>query len=501
MARFWFVTVGICLILCPPVYSQDETPAPETLRQIKLDECVREALKNNLEIRIERVNPEIAAQEVRGEWGAFDPVYRASVDYEDDTIPLPSQAAVAAGGLGEIETELLTFATSIEGKIPTGLTYNVGADQGRGENTFNRFHSEYDTFAGVTLTQPLLKDFWLDNNLAQVRIARKNKQISVAQFRQRVIDVVARVRDAYWNYVFTIEEDKVQHDALVLARDLLELNRKKLDAGVISPLEVTQAEAGVAAREDNVIVSARLIRDQENALKQLIYSDMARVLDVRLHPVDPPTVNLRPIDVKQAIAVALKKRPEMEQIRTELEKLAVEVKYTRNQTLPQVDLQGSYGVNGLNGNSGGSIDDAATFDNPSWSVGAALELPLWNRKNKSEAEIAGLRKKQALSRLKQTEQRIVAEVDNACRKVQSGLKRVEATQASRKAAQEALEAEQTKLRNGASTSHTVLEFQEDLTQARTAEVQALVEYNKSLNDLARVQGTLLEELKIELAQE
>lgn len=500
------VLAGMMMARCVSTSAElQENPSqPPSISQeiisLKLGDCLQMALVNNLDLVIERVNPDIAAQKVRGEQGAFDPNFSAGVAYEDNTTPLASQASIAAGGLQEVETQTLSYLSSIEGKIPTGTEYSFSYDQSRTDSTFNRFRSEYDTFAGVAVAQPILKDFWLDNQLALVRIARKDHQISRHAFQVKVIDILARVRNAYWDLVFAIEDAKVQKESLRLAEDLLKENRKRVEVGVLSPLEITQAEAGVAQREESVIVSERVIRDQENILKRLIYSDLSSLVFARIEPVDAPSIQMRPIDTKESIQIGLKGRPELRQQKEEVEKLKLRVKYDANQTLPRIDLEGSYGLNGLKKNPGSSFDDALSDDNPVWTIGATMEVPLWNRTKKSTYEISQLQKKQTLSKLKQTEQQIIVEVDNACRLVQSNLKRVEATRASRKFAEEALSAEETKLKNGASTSHNVLEFQEELTKARTAEIKSIVDYNKSLNELAKAQGTVLKELGIEIAE-
>jgi outer membrane protein TolC len=267
----------------------------------------------------------------------------------------------------------------------------------------------------------------------------------------------------------------------------------------MSPLDVTQAEAGVAEREEAVIVAERSIKDNENVLKRLISADVRFYQGETLVPVDYPVVEMIETDVARSTRTALEQRPDFVAAKYELERRNILVKFNRNQLWPELDLTGSYGMNGL-ANSGFHTLTARQLghDNPAWGVGVSVSFPLGNRQARANYNIARLDREQALLVLKQLEQDIVVAVDNAVGRVQTNLKRVDATRAASRLAEESLKAEETKLRAGTSTSFLVLQAQSQLAAARSAEIRARSDYSESLVELARVEGSTLQKNNIVL---
>jgi outer membrane protein TolC len=191
-------------------------------------------------------------------------------------------------------------------------------------------------------------------------------------------------------------------------------------------------------------------------------------------------------------------RPDLLQLKEDLEKQNIEVRYSHNQLFPALDLVGSYRQIGLDSNFRDSAGESFSGNNPSYSFGARLTIPLGNRTARNRFRATKAVKQQAILRLKQSEQNIIVEIDNAIKTAQSNYRRVEATREARKYAEAALDAEEKKLANGASTSFVVLQLQKDLTDARSSELRSLADYNKSLADLAKSEGTTLEKKKLSL---
>jgi outer membrane protein TolC len=185
-------------------------------------------------------------------------------------------------------------------------------------------------------------------------------------------------------------------------------------------------------------------------------------------------------------------RPDLLQSRVDLERRDIVLRYERNQLFPQLDLVGSYGRNGLDRHFGAALEDIRDENNPSYSYGVVFSVPLSNRGPRNRFRATKAEKEQALLLLKQLEQNILVQIDDAVKLAQTNLERVDATRKARLFAEAALDAEQKKLENGKSTSFIVLQLQRDLTAARSQEIRALADYNIALARLASSEGTVLE---------
>ncbi len=479
------------LILClaaPAVLAAENNT--QLTRSVTLRSCIERALADNLEIRFERINPSIAHWGIVQQSGVFDPALAAGISYSDASTPL------SAGG----ESLSRNFNTSLglTGLLPTGTGYGLTVNDSRSGGTGINDYL-YTGALTLSLSQPLLKNFGLDANLAPIRVARKKRDIALQNFALLVMNKITEVSKAYYELVYAIEDHKAKLEDLNRAKQLLEENRKRVQVGVMSPLDVTQAEAGVAEREEAVIIAERAIKDNENALKRLITTDVRSLQGEVLVPVDYPLVEMVEADLVRSTRTALEQRPDFIAAKHELERRNILVQYTRNQLWPELDLQASYSMNGLTYTGFDTLTARQLGnDTPAWGVGIAIRFPLGNRQARANYNIARLDREQALLTLKQLEQDIVVQVDNAVGRLQTNLKRVEATRAASRLAEESLQAEQTKLRAGTSTSFLVLQAQSQLAAARSAEIRARADYSESLVELARVEGTTLQKNNIVL---
>jgi outer membrane protein TolC len=468
----------------------------ERIMKLSIEEGMLMVLENNLDITLQRIEPQVEEVRIDSAKGEFDPLISGSFKFEDSTAALSSRSSVAAGGRSVVESETYSMIAGISGKVPLGTEYSIEFEETLTENTFNEFDGEYDSFAGIKVTQPLLKNLGYDTNFFNIHIARKNRDISITELKQIIIDTVVEYKKAYWDLVLAIDNMKVQRESLNLAESLLDLTRKKLIAEVISPLEVTQAEAGVASRKENVIVAKKIVREKENVLKRLISKDVYALRDVKILPTDIPFVVLATPEYEESIQVGFENRPDYQKAKVEIDKKNIGIQYEKNQIFPSIDLEASYGFNGLGNNFVKSLSDLD--GNPQWSLGVIAKFPLGNRTARGDLRIAELEASQALFNLKRLEQEILIEIDDAIRDVRTNKERVEAAKVSTRLAEEVLHAEGLKMKAGLSTSHNVLEFQEDLTVAKSKENSAIIDYNKSLVELSRVKGVVLLEENIDL---
>ena len=487
------VLLAAVLVIPPPLCAAAQRR--ETMR-LSLEEGIPLVLANNLDLAVERITPRLKEKALESEEGLFDVELFGSIKRLDSTRPLTTRSSVAAGGLRAIQSKSYTFSTGLTGTVPLGTTYTLEFKDNWSADTFNRFTFEYDAFAGITLTQPLLKGFGSDSTRYRIELARKALAVSENELRGRILDTLAAYITAYWDLVAAREELKVREESVRLAEALVELNRRKLDAEVASPLDVTQAEAGVAARREAVILARRDITVKENALKLMISSDIMALRDVAVLPTDSPRLLPVRYSLEENVRTALAKRPDYLARKLAIEESRIKVRYAENQLYPSVDLEASYGYNGLGTN---FFDAVESFSgNPEWSIGVTVRYPLGNRVAGGELGGARLEARRALLELKRLEQRIIVAVDNALREITAAEERVRAARRSVRLAEESLRAEQEKLAAGLSTTFNVLEYQQKLTEARSAEIRALADYNKSLTLLRKERGTLMEDYDIEL---
>ncbi len=469
------------------------------IQKLKLSDCYTLAIENNLGIAILKNKPIVSGWREVAEKAIFDPNYNFSMSYMDAKTPATSLMRLSTG-FSALESDVLQFSTGISGLIPLGTKYDIGFSDTKTDGTLTMFDSEYDGLFSLSLTQPLLKNFGLSPNLSKLRIARISKEISEEELRNILITTLNEVQIKYWDLVLAVREYEVYKESLRLAETLLEDNRKRVEVGILPPIEITQSEAGVAAREEAVIIGEQRISQRENDLKILIYLNTIDIINKKIVPIDEPLVNEKILSFDKSLVNALSKRPEYLIAQKNIKSKKIENKFHRNQRLPEVNFVGQYNMKGVDGNFGNTIDKIGSEETREWILGVEVKIPLGNRIARSNYEISQIELKNLEYELKRINLDLVRDVSNAVANVRTNFKRVKATKASHKLSEEALNSEIKKLETGASTSHDVLLFQEDLSKARIKEISSIVDLNKSLFELLRVEGTVLDKLGIDIEE-
>ncbi len=509
---FWFTLLTLCLGLSGAGARAEEDPEgaitseaepQEKVIMLSLREAVAMALEGNLDIAVGRYNPDIRDAQLLSAKGVFDPTVRLEYFYSDEEIPQTTREGLATNA-AKTETVRKDLSLTFEGKVPSGTEYELFFDREQSQFTQRdtpagdvRNPAEYNLDLTFRVTQPLLKDFGLDTNLADIRIARSEKYMSIEDFRKQTIDIIAEVEASYWNIVAAIENLKVTERSLELAESLLRENRIRLEVGAMAPLEVLQAETGVAQREEEVIVARSLVKDAEDNLKRLL--NLPKDTDewkVRLAPTDEPVLIDKEIDLRPQLELAFEKRPDYKRSLMQIETGMINEKFARNQLLPTVDLTGEYQFRAVDAEFHQAFDDIERGTSPSWLLGVTAEYPLGNRTAKGDFTKARLQRIQSEVEADNLRLGIIVEVRRAIRGIETSLKLIEATRKGTELALESLKAERKKLEVGVSTSYDVLEFEEDLTDARRREIVARIGYRQALVNLAVATGVLLEEKNI-----
>jgi outer membrane protein len=490
--------------LAAPTWAQVDTEPARPKLELSLDDAVKRALENNADIAVERLDPEASAQSVREAQGAYDPFVTSNISLRS----VSEEASNQFSGAQTLETDTTVFNAGLSQLLPTGGQFDVAFSNRRTEtnNAFDLFNPSFNSGLNLTLTQPLLRDFRIDFARQQVRVAKKNREISDAQFRQVVVNTVAGVRHRYYDLLYAIDNLVAQRKSLDLAKKFLDENQIKVRVGTLAPLDVVAAESEVAGRDEQVILAEVALENAQDALKQSIFPQHApETWNVDLVPTDQPSAEPVTVDGAAALAKALESRTDVLAARKAVESAQISVDFARNQKLPTADIVAAYGASGVGGTRlerddfGGEIigrveggyndalDQLLSRDFPTWTLGINLSYPIRNRTASARAARFQVSRDQAVASLRRLELNVAAEVRSVTRAVEANFKRVAATRAARVLQERRLDAEGKRFAAGMSTNFLVTQAQRDLAFAEVAELRAVADYRKSLVDFERVQ--------------
>lgn len=466
--------------------------AQEPSQALTLQEAIQRALAKNYSIKVESFGSPIARADLLAAWGRFDPVLSASYFRGEDGNPQSSDPFSGQRPPSSV-VEADSYDLSLSGLTPWGLNYRFRANTINQRGTFNAFADNYYTFAGVEVTQPLLRDFGFDANLVTVRLARTARGMSEWQYRATVIDVITQVIHAYHDLVFAHKNLEIAQRSRDAAQSLVVENQRRYEAGSLSESDVTAARARVATREEAILLAMRAVRDQENYLKSLISDERTTALLEGQLALATPTP-LPPITPDPALDFrrALEQRPDYQRARLLVRRADINRRYRRNQLLPRVDLVASYGYNGLDADFSESRRQVTDREIRSYSIGAVFSMPLTFATERGNYRAARLTLEQAEVQLEELEQQIVVLVGNAAGQIETAAQRVEATRRSRELEQRNLDDEVRKLRAGTGNTFFVLQQQEILAVAEIRAHRAQADYQKALAEYDRQLGETLE---------
>ncbi len=478
--------------------------APVPTRKVSLTDCVQQALEHNLAIRISRFSPEIAGYNLTTARSSYDPeIFASAVRYGNTAVPrFSSEIGVLVPGS---QTDTDDLRAGLQGSTPFGLGYTLQGNVSKttGEQFITAGGAvlalpieQSDASLSISLTQPLLKNFWINAPQLNIELAQSQLNVSEEALRQQVINSVTAVELAYYDLILAFESVKTQEKALEWAERQVADFQKKVEVGSMAPLDAQQAEATAASYHANVLVARQSLAVAQNTLKNLLTSDYSEWHGVNLQPTQVLSATPHAFSVSDSWLQGLTQRPDLVQLQLDLKQRGISTTFRKNQLLPQLDLVGSYRAIGTGVNEEDAIRGVRDRQGSSLSIGVQVTMPLGNRSARSSYRIAKAEQESALLRLKQLEQNVMVEIDNAVSRAKTDLERVAATRKAREYWTAALDAEQKKLENGKSTSFEVLRVQRDLVSAELQEMQALGDYNRSLIQLSASEASTLRRLNI-----
>lgn len=504
---------------------------------LTLREAIALALQNNKDIEVARDNVKIAEFDLITAHGAYDPRLSAQSYFEK----INSAPTSFLSGATRVETSDFTTTGRLEGLTTKyGGSYRVDLTSIRqtSNSQFVTLNPQYPTAATFSYTQPLMRGLRFDLPRRQIEVAKKNLSLTDAQFRQRAIEVITNVQRSYWDLVFALRNLQIQRDSLTDARTQFEHNRRMVAEGSLAPIDVVAAETQVANFEQTEFSALEDVNRAENNLKNMIAENQqAKLWNLSLIPTDQVDLTLPQVALPEAMKAAMTNRQELKQSDIAREINLLDQKLYREQSKPEIDLVGSYGVTGNAGNLTSttnpltasndalrarvnqlstlaglqtlptppttaiasdlvgsywqSLGNLGTNRFNNFRVGVSISLPLHNRTAEGQLGHALVEGKRIATQREQLAQLIQVEVRNAMQSLSTAEARLRAAAVARSTAEQQYESEKRKLDAGQSTVFLVLERQTALASAKGNELRAQTDLNKSIAELQRATGNSL----------
>ncbi len=468
--------------------------ATNALRPMSLSDCVEQALQQNFDVQVQRFNIQIAQDVVQGAYAGYDPLFNASGQHNYDSLPGDLFNPYSTNPIPALLYDQNAFKSGFTGLLPWGMTYNLigQADERYGLHAALPFKFS-DSLVGLTVTQPVLKNLWIDQTRLNIRVAKNLLKNTEQALRGQIINSVTAVVIAYYELIFAQQNVHVQQQSLDLARTQLDQDNQRFQIGAGPSLSIQQDNAQVAQAQANLIAAQRDLDTDQHALKNLLTDHYFEWRATNVQPtaiLDAPRQNF---DLEDSWRKGLAQRPDLLQAKLNAEQRGIQLKYSFNQLFPQLDLIGSYGFNGAGREFSDALGGIKTGNNPFYTYGAQLTVPVGSvgPRNQYRASKAALQ--QTLTVLSQLEQTVMVQIDDAVKHAQSDYESVEATRQARIYAETALVAEQQSYAAGKATTFELLTYQNNLTAARSQEIRALANYNQTLATLAQQEGATLEQ--------
>lgn len=486
------------------------------MQGVTLEQSIALALQNNTGLQIGRLNPVLATNEVRRARSVFDPNIFAGAGKRRTKRPQSSISPFTADAR-EIFQDEVDWEVGVNKPLISGGALALGWRNVRFStlpNVGTLLVPSYTSTLDLSLNQPLLRNFGWRYALLQVDVASAVEEAAFYEYQAQVANLVSSVETAYWVLVLAIENVKVEHQGLELARELLRQNQGRFQVGALPRTSVLESEAEVARREANLVKAGNLERIARDRLSSLINArkENSEAI-ITLDPVDRPLLVAYDVDTRSSFDRAIASRPELIAARLDVNSRALLERAAQNQLLPRLDFVGSFGLNGLGGTNAGPIQLGDIIINADprvddgynsalnllldgrfyqYSAGVRLEVPINNAAAKAEYVQSRIASERSRLSLRQLEENVTLEIKTAIGNVEAHLKSIEATRVARELAEENVRNQLARFEVGLATTKDLIDFQEQLTRAQQAEIAALTAYNTDLAELRRVEGTLLD---------
>ncbi len=454
----------------------------EQHREISLQSAVEQALVNNLNLKLQQEDVQIAAGEAYAAQGRFDVLMFADAGVKDQVLTPLVRGTAEQENTG-------TWNAGAEKLFTTGTAVSLGWNNNSYDSDAQilAFNPSYNSGLLLGVSQPLLQGFGRNVQTAEIRAAEKLREAAIHQVDSQAANLAALVKQAYWTLVFAWEDIKVQELSLTLAQKLLEDTREKINAGKLARVEIYQPQSEVAKREERLISAERAIGVAEDELKLLLNSEDWLT---SYKPVDQPPTDPVELDLPLILENALQNRPDIKAADLNIDAARIQEESAADKLLPNLAITGGVGLTGTDEKYGNSVSSSLSDPDNLWQIGLTFSMPLQNSTAKGNVQIATALHNKARTNAQLLRQRIKKTVRTTVRDVELAIKAVEATRKTSLATLKRLEAEQIKFDSGRSTTLDVLIAQDAYSQALSQENLTNVTYANTLSELDRIQGLI-----------
>ena len=490
----------------PQIPVSTSTADGATVR-LSADEAVRMALENNLGIQAERLSPQINTLNVSQARAAYAPVLFSNFLSRNSTQP-PSSFITGSGSI--LTNESISQNGGLQQNVPWGggrYTFSIDGSKVTSSAIDSRYNPQLSSNLSAQYVQPLLRGFKTDSLRQQIDTSQNNQVIADIGLREQVTLTTQAVRNAYFDLIGAVEGYKVSLQSLQLAQESLKNNNTKVEVGTLAPIDIIEAEAEVASNEEAVINAEARIKTVEDRLRYLVLNpSQPDFWTVKLEPTDAPALTPIAIDVEGAITNALANRTDIARLKKQLDNVDVGVRFAENQRMPGLDVVANYNVIGYAGTQfvfgegfpppvvdqsvrsfSSALRDVFGQDFRTWSVALNFSYPLGTSQADAAVASGRLQRQQGAVNLRDLQLQVATAVRDAARQVDTNLKRVEATRKARDRAERRLAAEAKRMTVGLSTTFQLFQAQRDLARQRQQEVNAMIDYNRSIVGFEAIQ--------------
>ncbi|MEI6614447.1 MAG: TolC family protein [Chrysiogenales bacterium] len=513
MKRLFFILLLIFVLFSMLVFGSEE-------KSFSLQECLAIALKNNIALGIKVVQVERQEGLLKVAKEKFLPAL--SFQLGKAKTNTPSYSWIEAEGAISAESQQVSGQITQALWLGGNLTLSIDTSQYESNQRFQTINPRYEGAVLFKLVQPLLRDMGDRISRKNIIIASNNRSISANELKLALLDIIYRVEELYWNLVFAERNLEAKTQALKLAEDLLNKNKKMAELGIIAEIEILSAEAETASRLAEILEAQALLENSRDELYSTINLGAENGgSGIMIRPGDDPQREERTVDTREVFRQALANRPDYLSSAITLKSTNLELGYAKNQLLPALNLNFQYWSPGLAGTQilyrdnnpltgevigviPGAVADAfknaLEFTYKNWSLYLSLDIPLNALFSRGAYTAARMEQREAQLRRLDLERQIRLEVSTISRSVASSFQRIQATRFARELAEKKLAAEEKRQAAGLSTSYMVLQYQRDFSQSVSTELRALCDYSLALARLEKITGTSLQAKQIEFSE-
>ncbi len=478
----------------------DQKPLAIEGEQSTTDLTVQDMIQNvvyyNPAVETARLEWMASIHAANAAWGDFEPELVTEFKRSDLSRENTTLEAMQQSGNTQFSERKDEYNVGIEGKIVSGANYNLGYSLTEQESNLTSQEQEYQSFAGLTMAQPLFKGAWFGAPLAQIRVSKVDRRIAFHNFRSRLMKILYQAESAYWTLSFSEKKYQLAGESVDIAQKLVRDSQERVKTGKMSPLDLVEAEAGLADRLSQQADARQELLEAMNNLKLILSSDKIdkitwlRTATKMYVPADT-NKNLSAAYLKEGVFMV---QPDYLVKEYELDREKIVLNYQKDQRLPALNVSGSYGYNSMAGSRHDAWEKLKDKKNKVWTLGVEFRLPLLSgiqEKNLLAAE--KLKKRTAEESLKAIEYEIVSSLKVLRQRMTALQKRVKNAQKVVEFRKRLLDVELVRLGAGKSNTRVIYEVEEDLAEAKQFELESIVRYREASTQYALISGTLLQD--------